>query len=245
VSPSGLPARHLTLAPAAARALLEEVLVRAGRPRALVAFDLDSTLLDNRPRQAVILAEYGRQHGLAELAAARPEHVQGWDLQVAMRATGLDGERVAAHYPRLKEFWKHRFFTSQYCRLDGPIDGAAAFVARVVGAGAQVAYVTGRHEAMRTGTVESFVRLGFPAPARAVALVMKPTLEQTDDGWKLVAHGQIAELGEVVAAFDNEPAHANGYRARFPDALVVHLATDHSGRDVALAPGIASVPHFL
>jgi hypothetical protein len=48
-----------------------------------------------------------------------------------------------------------------------------------------------------------------------------------------------------VAAFDNEPTHANNYRAAFPHALVVHLATDDSGRPVTLADGIVSIRDFL
>ena len=53
-----------------------------------------------------------------------------------------------------------------------------------------------------------------------------------------------SELGTLIAAFDNEPTHANDYRTRFPDALIVHLATDHSGRDAPLEDGVLSIPHF-
>ena len=56
--------------------------------------------------------------------------------------------------------------------------------------------------------------------------------------------GRFYGLREVVALFDNEPTHINGYHQAFPDALTVHLATDHSGREVALAD-IPSVPNFL
>ena len=48
----------------------------------------------------------------------------------------------------------------------------------------------------------------------------------------------------MVAAFDNEPAHINGYREAFPDAFCVHLATDHSMRDIPLADGILSISDF-
>jgi hypothetical protein len=74
---------------------------------------------------------------------------------------------------------------------------------------------------------------------------MKPTFEQSDDDWKALAYARLRELGRVVAVFDNEPTHVNGYRAAFPEALVVHLHTDHSGRDVRVADGIVSVRDFL
>jgi hypothetical protein len=51
-------------------------------------------------------------------------------------------------------------------------------------------------------------------------------------------------MGQVIAAFDNEPMHANDYRRNFPEAKVIHLATDHSGRPVELLEGIVSVPNF-
>jgi len=79
--------------------ILEEALARArdAPPGAVALFDLDSTLLDNRPRQARILREYGRAAGVAPLLAARPEHWQGWDLAVALRNAGLGPDEVARH----------------------------------------------------------------------------------------------------------------------------------------------------
>jgi len=48
----------------------------------------------------------------------------------------------------------------------------------------------------------------------------------------------------LLAAFDNEPAHINGYRESFPEAIAVHLATDHSPRDIPIVPGIPSIADF-
>ena len=75
-------------------------------------------------------------------------------------------------------------------------------------------------------------------------LLMKPTEREDDDAFKRTAHARLGELGQLIAAFDNEPTHANDYLRRFPEAKVVHLATDHSGRPVTLLDEIVSVPHF-
>jgi hypothetical protein len=80
---------------------------------------------------------------------------------------------------------------------------------------------------------------------RQVHLFMKPELAGDDDAFKRDAHARLGQLGTVVAAFDNEPTHANDYRRKFPEATVIHLATDHSGRPVELMEGIVSIPHFL
>jgi hypothetical protein len=87
-------------------------------------------------------------------------------------------------------------------------------------------------------------KCGLPLPGGNVRLILKPTLEMGDDEFKREAQRQLADVGKLIAAFDNEPTHVNDYRRAFPDATIVHLATDHSGRPVALLDGVESVPHF-
>ena len=237
---------HVVLAAEDARALLARVLERAaelGR-EAIVAFDLDSTLLDNRPRQAQLLREYGAGAGLA-LEHHSADHWMGWDAKIAMANAGMAPELIEAHIGPFRAFWRERFFTSAYCVLDREIAGAAAFVRDVLSGGARVHYVTGRHEEMRAGTVTCFAQCGLAVPDGArVELLMKPTLDEHDDAYKRRTYATLASRGTVIAAFDNEPAHINGYLAAFPDALIVHLATDHSMRDIPLAAGIPSIRDF-
>jgi hypothetical protein len=49
----------------------------------------------------------------------------------------------------------------------------------------------------------------------------------------------------IVAAFDNEPTHDNAYKRSFPDAVVVHLDTDHSRRPVEVLADIPSIHDFV
>jgi hypothetical protein len=152
---------------------------------------------------------------------------------------------VETHFEAARSFWLKRFFTSHYCEDDVAIQGAAAFTHAVVATGAHLAYVTGRHEGMREGTVECMRRNGLAVPGEGrVHLLMKPHERDNDDAFKREAHARLGELGTVIAAFDNEPTHANDYLSRFPQAQVIHLATDHSGRPVVLLEDIVSVPHF-
>lgn len=231
---------------AEARALLQEVLDRCRRPGAVVVFDLDSTLLDNKPRQARIMAEYGREHGAPALAGSRREHwTGGWDFRVAMRNAGLPEHEIELHAEPYRAYWRERFFTSEYCRLDEPTAGAVAFVTAVRQAGARVLYVTGRHEGMREGTVDCFARVGMPVPdGDGVQLWMKPTVDEDDDHFKARVHAELPKAGEVVAVFDNEPTHVNDYRRSLPQALVIHLATDHSMREVFVDRAIPSIADF-
>lgn len=242
---NGKPSRRAT--PSEQPTILGEALARARAAGAagVLAFDLDSTLLDNRPRQARIVREWGAVRGVPEAAACRAEHLDGWDLRVALANAGLARSSAEEVHADLKVFWRERFFTSAYCPEDDAIAGAREFLAAVRSANAQVCYLTGRHVDMGAGTVESFRRHGFPVPdERSVHLLLKPTLEMDDDAWKREAYARLGALGRVVACFDNEPIHANAYLAAFPQALVIHLDTDHSGRPVAVDPAIRSVLDF-
>ncbi len=212
---------------------------------AVLAFDLDSTLFDNRPRQARIMSELGKARGIPALEGCQPHHwTSGWDMKAAMVACGLSQAEAEALYKEAKAFWLERFFTSEYCVDDVAVHGAPDFMAKVAETGATIAYVTGRHEQMREGTVRAMRKCRVPEPGEGIHLIMKPTFEMGDDEWKRQAHQRLRALGRLLAAFDNEPTHANDYRLSFPEAYVVHLATDHSGRAVELLDGIVTVPHF-
>jgi hypothetical protein len=233
---------------AAAAALLAEVVDRAAAAvgPALIAFDLDSTVLDNRPRQAFILREYGAAHGVPAFTRCQAAHWTSWDARAAMAAAGATPEEIERHHASYLDYWRTRFFTSAYCAIDVPVPGAAAYLGALAGSGAALFYVTGRHEGMRAGTVESFDRAGFPRPDGAgVQLLMKPTEELSDDDFKAEAFAVLRQGGAVLAAFDNEPTHINAYHGAFPGARCVHLARDHSMRPVRVRPAIPSIRNFL
>ncbi|HXX29492.1 MAG TPA: hypothetical protein VEJ89_02105 [Myxococcaceae bacterium] len=214
-------------------------------PEAVFAFDLDSTLLDNRPRQAAIVRAYGRERGLPALSGFEARHLHtGFDLRDALQRHGLGADEVERLLVDFRPYWRERFFTSEACRVDIPVRGAPGYVRRAREAGAQVVYVTARPEPMRPGTLEVMERHGFPLPGEGVELAMKGDPDVTDDEFKRGAHRRLAARGRVTAAFDNEPGHINDYRASFPGATAVLVATGHSGRVTALAEGVIAVPHL-
>ena len=72
--------------------------IRPGRPAA--AFDLDSTVLSNKPRQARIVREFARSRGLEQLEECSSEAVVSWDLSDTMRLCGvLPDQACHAVYP--------------------------------------------------------------------------------------------------------------------------------------------------
>jgi hypothetical protein len=223
------------------RAALEAI-----RPDApLAVFDLDSTILSNKPRQARIVREFGAARGVTALERCEPRHVVSWDLRDTMRLCGLTDEQARALHAPLRRFWLERFFTSEYCKEDTPIPGAPEYLRRVSRAGGRILYVTGRHAGMADGTLESFRAAGLPLPdGEAVQLWLKPDSDADDDEWKETCQRRLLDLAGVACAFDNEPTHVNAYKRAFPRAHVVHLDTDHSGRPVEVRSDVPSIADF-
>ena len=217
--------------------------IRPDRPAA--AFDLDSTLLMNRLRQARIVREFGEAHKDPRLARCPPEAIVSWDLRDTVLLCGLRPDEAEAVHPALKDFWRDRFFSSEYCRDDKPVEGAREFLEKALSVGAEILYITGRHEEMGEGTLASFRRAGFPVPDGArVQLWLKPKPADDDDRWKENCHARLLSMRGIACAFDNEPTHVNAYKRAFPDAVVVHLDTDHSRRPVEVLSSIPSIVDF-
>ncbi len=222
-------------------AVLRRVEEAASAGGAIVTFDLDSTLFDNRPRQLRILEAFARDHGLTGVERLSVESIDGWRLSESIaRLDGLDG-RLEALTRAFKPFWRDRFFTSAFCRHDVPLPGASNFVRDVESKGGTVAYLTGRHEAMREGTVGSLLDGGF-VPG---TLLLKPTFEMTDTQWKEIAVARLRAMGDVAASFDNETTHVNRLRDAFPGAMVVWVRTDYSPGAEALRGDVPAIDGFL
>jgi len=212
----------------------------------VVVFDLDSTLFDNRPRQVQIFREFAIQTANAQLYQTECSHFLDWDFIKALKRLGFSSEQAEQLYPELKQFWQARFFTSEYCKYDIAFSGAPDYVSLLHRTGAIIAYVTGRHEAMRQGTSECLGYYGFPLPHthQQVHLLMKPELATPDHEFKKDIHTHVATLGRVCAAFDNEPAHANQLKASFPEASVVWIDSDHSTQPEPLRADLLKITGF-
>jgi hypothetical protein len=73
---------------------------------------------------------------------------------------------------------------------------------------------------------------------------MKIPDDLADDDWKALAQERVDRLGAVVLAFDNEPSHVNAYARAWPQALVVHVDTNDSGRPVEVLARVPSIADF-
>jgi hypothetical protein len=220
--------------------------VKAASRRPVAIFDLDSTLISTQRRNHVIVSEFATREDVSPVlrhAAGRLRvDDMGWNPMEDLRRLGVSDEQELR---RLRGFWIHRFFSDDYLRHDDALPGATQFVTDVHTAGGFVVYLTGRPEGlMGRGTRLSLAALGFPMGERT-QLYLKPTPEEMDHEFKRRVCEEIARLGEVVAAFENEPGNANIFAEAFPEAEIVLLETMCSPGAPECHVRVARVRHFL
>lgn len=239
------------LAPPAQSALLERILGRCahteGRPP-VVVFDLDGTLMDNRPRTAAILRELARDWEAREpelakrLVAADPEQIP-YHFKDTLEVLGVTREDLVAE---AFEFWKARFFADPHITHDVEVKGAIRFAKACYDAGASIVYLTGRDlPLMGLGTFGSLRRHGFPIGVCGTELVLKPEAKMLDFEFKRFEAPKLARVGNVVASFDNEPENCNVFLQQFPDAESVLVDTQHAGGAPPLMPGVKVIADFV
>lgn len=216
--------------------------------RPMVIFDLEGTLLDNRPRHLHILKEYAQQ----ELRKARPQdaakidNLQLYQVQYLLTDTLTSiGVTDPAVVNNAAVFWAERFFKDEYLKHDTPTPGSVTFVRTLYSNGARIVYLTGRDQPRQLmGTIKALRDNGFPIGIQGTELIMKPTMQTQDAVFKQQVTNYLRHYGKVVASFDNEPANANVFKRAFADAKVIIYAAPHSPNPPPLVPGVTPLAAF-
>jgi hypothetical protein len=208
-----------------------------GKEPPVLVFDLDGTLLDNRPRFVRILHELAeawsvkRPEIAAKLESVKSDEIV-YGLHENLVALGIEDAVVEAE---ALEFWKARFFVDAYMKYDVATKGAVDFANACYRAGATLVYLTGRDlPNMAVGTFASLRDCGFPIGVVGTSLVTKPAFEIPDSEFKHAVAPSLVRHGRVEATFDNEPANTNLFIAHHPHAQNVFLDTHHAPAPPAL-----------
>lgn len=233
-------------------AILRDVLALAAAPHTegppVIVFDLDGTLLDNRPRVVRILHELADQWASSRPAEAAKLRAASTDLVaygIVHNARTLGVTDTSVH-DEIFGFWKDRFFRDEYLRHDVEVPGAVSFVKDCYAAGASIVYLTGRDlPAMALGTFASLRDLGFPIGVVNTSLVLKPDFETPDVEFKRGVAPAFGKIGRVIASFDNEPANANLFLEHHPRARSIFVDTQHAPDPPPLDPRVAVIDSFV
>jgi hypothetical protein len=218
-----------------------------GGPGPVAVFDLDGTLMDNRPRSVAILKELSSRwiashpEAAQSVAGCQPDEL-AYALTDSLTKLGVD-------HPDLVEealqFWRERFFRDAYLVHDVALPGAPEFVREVHRAGANVVYLTGRDlPLMGLGSWMSLRDLGFPIGVVGTELVCKPDASIHDEVFKRSIAPELSRLGNVVASFDNEPGNCNVFLEVCRGCASVLLDTQHHKDAPALVSGVVTIRDF-
>jgi hypothetical protein len=207
--------------------------VTAQRQQAIVIMDLDDTLINTRERNLRIIQDFVR---LPEIAPSYPEEsekalqLQAGNIRYLLGDTLKNAGITNADFiKKASDYWLANFFTNNYCAHDKQIPGAARYLYKLIQAGAKIVYLTGRDTPrMGSGTAENLQRNFFPTAPTQALLMMKPDAKIDDLQFKKDSFAQIANMGEVVGVFENEPANLNAMMDAFPEAMGIFLDTIHS-----------------
>lgn len=232
--PSPRVAPFAPLSPPEQHALLSRIVERCARrpgaPPPVIVFDLDGTLMDNRPRTSAILHELAgvwgdRRPRLAQRLANVTPAKLAYLLTHSLEALEIHESDAIAE---AEVFWRERFFSDDYLTFDQPVPGSVAFARRCYETGGNLVYLTGRDlPLMGVGSFRSLRDLGFPIGLPGTELVLKPDAAMPDEAFKRLEAPKLGRVGEVVAVFDNEPANCNLLLAQHPEAESVFVDTQH------------------
>lgn len=227
--------------------MIDCVAREADRYPQLVVFDLDGTLLDNRPRSAAIMYELAALWETAnpdEAALLRDADSEtfAYLFEDNLRALGVRDEHLVGE---ALEFWKARFFTDDFLLHDQPVQGAVEFAVGCHDAGATLVYFTGRDlPNMALGSLASLRDLGFPIGVPGTQLVLKPDAQLGDDEFKRDFMPALQRSGHLVATFDNEPGNCNIFKKLFPEVEAFLLDTQHLPGAPELRPDVHVIGDF-
>lgn len=227
----------------------QDALIAALTSRALagkvILLDLDSTLLDTRPRQVAILRAWAAREGEVQVSGLSPEHIQSWDFRETLKRAGVQIAAIPALEKKVKKAWREGFWRNENLIYDLEIPGAARLARSLHAQGATLVYF-GRRESQAAGTKASLARFGFPLDERAQLLLdavakvegRKEQRQAVIDA-RAKVFAQAEALGEVTAAIDNEGPSVDELRARFGGALVIQMMTDGPGMTQSRGPKLS------
>jgi Haloacid dehalogenase-like hydrolase len=219
-----------------AKVVFREIVSNAGQ-RPLVVFDLDSTLFDVSPRTQQILNEFLNNQQIQAKFAQEIEHLKGlkvlsgdWGIKQAIIRSGLKSSE--GFYKALRDFWRRRFFSSDYLHIDRPYKGAIEYVQALSRSQIEIYYLTGRDEQnMKRGTLETLAFWGLPLADESTHLIMKPVKGSVEDeDFKELRLRDLSKKSSLIWFFENEPLIIDKVLKSSLNIRIVWIDTTHSGK---------------
>lgn len=216
--------------------------LRAQNLRSIAIFDLDSTLFNVSTRTQQILFEFAEMFYQPSLKTVEVRSTD-WGIKEAVLRAGFSLEKNQELLHQLRDFWRDRFFSSDYIHYDVPYAGAISYVLDLASSGCEIMYLTGRDQVrMGKGSEEVLKKWGFPCEKGQ--LVLKPEPKIDDELFKndwFVAFDK--KPYAKIYFFENEPVNINAVAKSCPEVDIIFLDTTHA-RKQEVHLQLSRVKHF-
>lgn len=204
---------------------LQEKIEASKSPKPMILFDVDDTLIDCRHRKHLVFADFLKQDWVRDrwpeesrILATLEWRSVVYRVHDNLRFLNIADKNFA---DTLFQYWLKNYFSYSYLMRDITFPRAVEFVHDCRKLGAHIVYLTARDmPSMGRGTYESLAKLGFPVHGDDVHFILKPFLTISDHDFKVQALEDVARLGTVIAALENELPNLNVMAERFPDAAM-------------------------
>lgn len=233
--------------------ILEKITkIQQSKKKALVVFDLDSTLFDVSPRSQQILKEFAQLPDAKQkypLICTQLEMVEikhsDWGISEAILRHGIDINH-SDFLLQLMDYWKVCFFSNSYLQYDKPYAGAVDFAQEVAKRGAYISYLTGRDvHRMGIGTQEVLLRHQFPLDNQKYKIALKPHKDHDDAHFKKDWFNQIPiDEYEHIWFFENEPVNLHLIDEHFDHIDSIFFDSTHSRMKEPL-PHLPRIQNYL
>lgn len=216
----------------------------------VVILDLDDTLFYSSSRTMTIFKELSEEPNFKQnypLEIDTIRNIKFEEIEYSIRDTLVNaGIENSSLIDKAEDFWKQRFFTNEYVKDDMPIEGSIEYVNLLLENSIKVIYLTGRDDSMRSGTIDSLRKSGFPIDGTNAILITKKKFNTSDIVYKKKAFSEIDKMGNVIAFFENEPKNLNAMINYFSsDAISVFLDIKHSPTNITVNSKAFWITNYL
>jgi hypothetical protein len=215
----------------------------------MILFDVDDTLIDCRHRKHTIFMDFLKQDWVRDRWPKEADLLGklGWRSVHYRVQDNLAFLKIAekSFADTLTQFWFDHYFSYSYLIQDIAFPRALEFVMDCQRLGAHTVYLTARDmPAMGQATFDTLEKLGFPVRGDDIHFVLKPVLAWNDHEFKVQALDDIARMGNVIAALENELPNLNAMADRFPEAAMYWRDTLFAPDPPAPHARVETLSHF-
>ncbi|WP_371806650.1 HAD family hydrolase [Candidatus Lokiarchaeum ossiferum] len=209
--------------------------IRSRSKQITMILDLDGTLIDNFPRQMVILQQHLQPH-FPHLPWVQITQKINQNKHCLYSIMEVISEFVADKitFEEINAQFLKSFLSEQYLHHDQIIPGAKKFLQQLYRLNVEIIFLTGRPAFLMTkGTLKTLQKIIPPFERFTGKLIMKPNEDDADHKFKIEVMDEILSdhKNSYILYVDNEGSICNQISQEFTEILVWHYLSTQSNNE--------------